>query len=80
MAAMCIEFTLLVLVLGLTGWGKLLVEKIPNGLKAGIILGAALAAFNQVFITDFESTYLLQPVSMTVAISALCYYYFLKPF
>ena len=43
MAAMCFEFTALILILGLTGWGKLLVERIPNGLKAGIILGAALA-------------------------------------
>ena len=38
MAAMCFEFTALILILGLTGWGKILVEKIPNGLKAGIIL------------------------------------------
>ncbi len=70
MAAMCFEFTALILILGLTGWGKLLVEKIPNGLKAGIILGAALAAFYQVFFEDFDA-YLLQPVSMTVAI-VLC--------
>ena len=34
----------IILILGLTGWGKLLIERIPNGLKAGIILGAALAA------------------------------------
>ena len=45
MAAMCIEFTLLVFILGSTGWGKKLIQIIPNGLKAGIILGAALAAF-----------------------------------
>ena len=80
MAAMCIEFTLLVLILGLTGWGKLLVEKIPNGLKAGIILGAALAAFNQVFITDFESKYMLQPISMTVAIVLCIITTFSNPF
>jgi hypothetical protein len=80
MAAMCIEFTILVLVLGLTGWGKLLVEKIPNGLKAGIILGAALAAFNQVFITDFESKYMLQPVSMTVALVLCVITTFSNPF
>ena len=70
MAAMCFEFTALILILGLTGWGKLLVEKIPNGLKAGIILGAALAAFYQVFYEDFDA-YMAQPVSMTIAI-ALC--------
>ena len=70
MAAMCIEFTILLFVLGITGWGKKLVNIIPNGLKSGIILGAALAAFYQVFVTDFDK-YLLQPISMTVAI-ALC--------
>ena len=59
-----------ILLLGLTGFGKVLVEMIPRGLKAGIILGAALAAFYQVFFEDFE-TYMLQPISMTVAIT-LC--------
>ena len=78
MAAMCFEFTALILILGLTGWGKILVEKIPNGLKAGIILGAALAAFYQVFFEDFDA-YLMQPVSMTVAI-ILCHYYLFKSF
>ena len=55
LAAMCIEFTILILVLGITGLGKKLVEIIPRGLKAVIILGAALAAFYQVFFKDFES-------------------------
>ena len=70
MAAMCIEFTLLLFVLGITGWGRKLIELIPNGLKAGVILGAALAAFYQVFVTDMDKL-MLQPISMTVAI-ALC--------
>ncbi len=70
LAAMCIEFTLLVLILGITGLGKKLVDLIPRGLKSGIILGAALAAFYQVFFKDFDN-YLSQPVSMTVAI-VLC--------
>ena len=35
MAAMCIEFTLLILILGLTGIGKIIIEKIPNGLNLG---------------------------------------------
>jgi len=79
MAAMCFEFTALILILGLTGWGKLLVEKIPNGLKAGIILGAALAAFYQVFYEDFDA-YLVQPVSMTVAIILCIITTFSNPF
>ena len=79
MAAMCFEFTALILILGLTGWGKILVEKIPNGLKAGIILGAALAAFYQVFYEDFDA-YLLQPVSMTIAIILCVITTFSNPF
>ena len=79
MAAMCFEFTALILILGLTGWGKLLVERIPNGLKAGIILGAALAAFYQVFYEDFDA-YLMQPVSMTVAIVLCVITTFSNPF
>ena len=70
MAAMCIEFTLLVFILGSTGLGKKLIQIIPNGLKAGIILGAALAAFYQVFVTDMDKL-MLQPISMAVAI-VLC--------
>ena len=70
MAAMCIEFTLLLFIMGITGWGKKLIEIIPNGLKAGIILGAALAAFYQVFVTDLDK-FMIQPISMGLAIS-LC--------
>ena len=79
MAAMCIEFTLLLFVMGITGWGKKLIEIIPNGLKAGIILGAALAAFYQVFVTDFDKL-MIQPVSMIVAISLCVITTFSEPF
>jgi len=41
MAAICIEFTLLIFILGITGWGKKLIQIIPNGLKAGIIFYSA---------------------------------------
>jgi len=79
MAAMCIEFTLLVFILGSTGWGKKLIQIIPNGLKAGIILGAALAAFYQVFITDMDKL-MLQPISMAVAIILCVITTFSEPF
>jgi len=79
MAAMCIEFTLLVFILGSTGWGKKLIQIIPNGLKAGIILGAALAAFYQVFITDMDKL-MLQPLSMAVAIILCVITTFSDPF
>jgi len=79
MAAMCFEFTALILFLGLSGLGKVLVEWIPNGLKAGIILGAALAAFYQVFYVDiaqFEKA----PVSLTLAIVLCVITTFSNPF
>ena len=79
MAAMCIEFTVLLFIMGITGWGKKLIQIIPNGLKAGIILGAALAAFYQVFITDIDKL-MLQPVSMIVAISLCIITTFSDPF
>jgi len=79
MAAICIEFTLLVFILGSTGWGKKLIQIIPNGLKAGIILGAALAAFYQVFITDMDKL-MLQPISMAVAIILCVITTFSDPF
>ncbi len=79
LAAMCIEFSILILLLGITGFGKVLVERIPRGLKAGIILGAALAAFYQVFYEDFAS-YEAQPISMTVAIVLCVITTFSNPF
>ena len=79
MAAMCIEFTILVFILGSTGWGKKLIQIIPNGLKAGIILGAALAAFYQVFVTDMDKL-MLQPASMAVAIILCVITTFSDPF
>ena len=79
MAAMCIEVTLLLFIMGITGWGKKLIEIIPNGLKAGIILGAALAAFYQVFVTDLDKL-MIQPISMGLAISLCVITTFSEPF
>jgi hypothetical protein len=80
MSAMAIEFTLLVLILGLTGIGKLIVEKVPNGLKSGIILGAALAAFYQIFFSDFERYIGNAPVSMISALLICTITTFSEPF
>ena len=44
MFALQIEVTLIFLILGITGWGSKLVNVIPNSLKAGIIIGAGIAA------------------------------------
>ena len=45
MTALSINFAVLVFVLGITGLGKKLVTWLPATLKAGIILGAAIASF-----------------------------------
>ena len=71
MAAMCIEFTIIILILGITGLGKVIIEKIPNALKSGIILGAALAAFYQIFFSDYERYIGSTPIAM-ITILLIC--------
>ena len=80
MGAMAIEFTFLVLVLGLTGICKIIVEKVPNGLKSGIILGAAIAAFYQIFFSDFDRYIGNAPISMISALIICTITTFSEPF
>jgi hypothetical protein len=55
----------------MTGLSEKIVNNIPNALKSGIILGAAVAAFYQVFFKEFDAKYMDQPIAMTIAI-VLC--------
>ncbi len=71
MTALSITFAVLVFVLGITGLGRRLVRWLPSTLKAGIILGAAIASFKRVFIDDAERFLLQQPISTTIA-CAIC--------
>lgn len=71
MTALSLNFALLVFVLGITGMGKRLMLWLPSTLKAGIILGAAIAALKRVFIDDAERFLLQQPIATTVA-CAIC--------
>jgi len=80
MAALCIEFTLLVAILGMTGLSSKIVNNIPNTLKSGLILGAAVAAFYQVFFKEFDERYMEQPVAMTIALAICILTTFWKPF
>ena len=80
MAALSIEFTLLVAFLGMTGLSSKIVNNIPNTLKSGIILGAAIAAFYQVFFKEFDSKYMEQPVALTVALAICILTTFSQPF
>ena len=80
MAAMCIEFTVIIMFLGITGLGKVIVEKIPNALKSGIILGAALAAFYQIFFSDYERYIGDTPVAMFTILIICTITTFSEPF
>ncbi len=64
----------------MTGLSSKIVNNIPNTLKSGIILGAAVAAFYQVFFKEFDSKYMEQPVAMTVALAICILTTFSQPF
>jgi len=70
MTAMTINFSIIVLIMGATGLGPKLVERIPSALKGGIIMGAGIAALYRVFISD-ENLFQAQPVTTTVSV-AVC--------
>ena len=80
LAAMCIDFTAIILLLGITGLGKVIIEKIPNALKSGIILGAALAAFYQIFFSDYDRYIGNAPISKISALIICTITTFSEPF
>ena len=80
MAAMCIEFTAIIILLGVSGFGKVIVEKIPNALKSGIILGAAMAAFYQIFFSDFDRYIGSTPIAMITILTICTITTFSEPF
>ncbi len=71
MTALSLDFAAIVFVLGITGMGKRFMVWLPATLKAGIILGAAIAALKRVFIDDAERFLLQQPIATTLA-CAIC--------
>lgn len=79
MTALSLDFALLLFVLGLTGLGKKFVIWLPDTLKAGIILGAALAALKRVFIDDAERFLLQQPIATTLACAVCLIFAFSLP-
>ncbi|MEX2015539.1 MAG: hypothetical protein WD873_02805, partial [Candidatus Hydrogenedentales bacterium] len=50
MTAMSLDFAVILILLGMTGLGRKLIEWIPVALKGAIIMGAALAALIRVFM------------------------------
>jgi hypothetical protein len=71
MTALTLVFTGLVFFLGVSGLGRRLVIWLPDTLKAGIILGAAIAALKRVFIDDADKFLFEQPIATTLA-CAVC--------
>ena len=71
MTAVSLNFTALLILLGITGLGQRLIQWLPAALKGGIIMGAAIAALKRVFLDDAERYLHKQPISTTVAV-ALC--------
>ncbi len=68
MTAITLMFTAIVFFMGFTGLAHRLIGWIPDVLKGGIIMGAAIAALYRVFIDD-PKLFQAQPVSTLVAVS-----------
>ncbi|WP_150306296.1 hypothetical protein [Pseudomonas saliphila] len=79
MTAVSLNFALLLFVLGISGLGKKFVFWLPDTLKAGIILGAAIAALKRVFIDDAERFLLQQPIATTLACAVCLVFAFSLP-
>ncbi len=79
MTAMTMVFTVMLAILGATGLGRKLMEWLPAALKAGIIMGAGIAAFQRVFL-DGDSSLADQPISTVIACSVALVLLFSIPF
>ncbi|MGM0632052.1 MAG: xanthine permease [Pseudomonadota bacterium] len=81
MTALSINFAALLMFLGITGLGGKLVKLVPDVLKGGIILGAAIAAFLRIFDMDDPAGALVTAPIAAIAALALCMFLaFSKPF
>ena len=79
MTALSLNFAALLFILGITGLGKKFVLWLPDTLKAGIILGAAIAALKRVFVDDAERFLLQQPIAITLACAVCLIFAFSLP-
>lgn len=67
MTALSLDLAIILLVLGVTGLGKKVVDGMPMALKGALIMGAAIAALKRVFVDDAAANLNVMPVSMTLA-------------
>lgn len=79
MTALSLNFAALLFILGFSGLGKKFIFWLPDTLKAGIILGAAIAALKRVFIDDAERFLLQQPIAITLACAVCLIFAFSLP-
>jgi len=78
MTAMTIDFAIILFFMGITGLGQKVIDWIPNALKGGIIMGAAIAALYRVFLSD-PSLFAAQPWTTGAAISVCLFLTFSLP-
>ena len=71
MTAITLDFVALLVFFGVTGLGGRLMRWLPTVFKAGLILGAGIAALKRVFVDDAEKFLLQAPVATTLA-CAIC--------
>lgn len=80
MTAMTLNFSAILIFLGVTGLGAKLVKYVPNVLKGGIILGAALAAFIRVTKEgDASNVFEQAPIAGTLGVFVCMLLAFSKP-
>jgi hypothetical protein len=81
MTALSINFAVLLILLGVTGFGSKLVAWVPNVLKGGIILGAAVAAFIRIFDpSDAASALNATPIAAVASLALCMFLTFSRPF
>jgi len=69
MTAVSINFAVILLFMGVTGLGHRFIRWLPDALKSGIILGAAIAALTRVLLDERKEMLHKQPITTIVAIS-----------
>ncbi len=79
MTAVSLNFAVIVLFMGLTGFGRMLFDWLPATFKAGIVMGAALAAVHRVFLEGGEA-FDVQPISTLIALAICLFLTFSIPF
>lgn len=79
MTAAALNLSALLFILGITGLGSRFIAWIPDALKGGIILGAAIAALKRVFLDDADKLIHAQPITTIAALTVCMLLIFSEP-